>query len=71
MDELFSLFRPEPWNRFTAGLVAAIAFARLLDFHSTWIVTPRLELEANPLMRRVGFIRMALTILSKSFQEPG
>ena len=63
MDELLSLFQPEPWNRFTAGLVAAMAVARLLDFLSTWIVTPKLELEANPLMRRAGFIRMALTIL--------
>ena len=37
-----------------------MAFSRGLDFLSTWLVTPRLELEANPLMRRAGFIRMAL-----------
>ncbi len=48
------------WNRFTAGLVAAMALARGLDFLSTWLVIPRLELEANPFMRRAGFIRMAL-----------
>ncbi len=71
MDELLSLIELEPWNRFTAGLVAAMFVARLLDFLSTWIVTPKLELEANPLMRRAGFIRMALTILPKSFQEQG
>ena len=50
MDELLSLIELEPWNRFTAGLVVAMAVARLLDFLSTWIVTPKLELEANPLM---------------------
>ena len=74
MDELRNLlsgYSLEPWHRFTAGLVAAMFVARLLDFLSTWVVTPRLELEANPLMGQVGFIRMALTILSKSFQEPG
>ena len=74
MDELRNLlsgYSLEPWNRFTAGLVVAMAIARVLDFLSTWIVTPKLELEANPLMRRAGFIRMALTILTKSFQEQG
>ena len=63
MDELrilFSDYSLEPWNRFTAGLVAAMAVARLLDFLSTWIVTPKLELEANPLMRRLRWGRMAL-----------
>ena len=51
MDELrifLSDYSLEPWNRFTAGLVAAMAVARALDFLSTWIVTPKLELEANP-----------------------
>jgi hypothetical protein len=60
MDELLSLWQPEPWSRFTAGLVAAMFVARGLDFLSTWLVTPKLELEANPLMRRTGFVRMAL-----------
>ena len=63
MDELRSIlseFSFEPWNRFTLGLIAAIAVARGLDFLSTWIVTPTLALEANPLMRRTGFVRMAL-----------
>ena len=60
MDELLSLIELEPWNRFTAGLVAAMFVARLLDFLSTWVVTPRLELEANPLMRRMRWGRMAL-----------
>ena len=59
----------EPWSPFTAGLIAAMAFARALDFLSTWIVTPTLKLEANPLARRAGLVRMALIILTKSFQE--
>ena len=66
MDELrllFSEFSFEPWNRFTAGLVAGMAVARGLDFLSTWIVTPTLKLEANPLMRRVSWLRMIVTIL--------
>ena len=70
MDELrilLSDYSVEPWNRFSAGLVAALFVARLLDFLSTWVVTPRLELEANPLMRRMRWGRMALTILTKSF----
>ena len=69
MEEILSFWQPEPWNRFTAGLVTAMAVARLLDFLSTWIVRPKLELEANPLMRRMRWGRMALTILTKSFQE--
>ena len=70
MDELrilLSGYSLEPWSRSTAGLVAAMACG--MDFLSIWIVTPRLELQAKPLMRRVGFNRMALTILTKSFQE--
>ena len=72
MDELHILlpdYSFEPWNRFTGGLVAAMFVARLLDFLSTWVVTSHLELEANPLMRKVLWIRMALTILTNSFQE--
>ncbi len=34
-----------------------------LDSLSTWIVTPKLELEANPLVWRAGFVRMAPLIL--------
>ncbi len=72
MDELRSILSEysfEPWNRFTAGLIAALFVARGLDFLSTWIVTPTLKLEANPLMRRVSWLRMIVTILTKSFQE--
>jgi len=65
MEDLLSLIQPEPWTRFTAALIAAMAFSRGMDFLSTWIVTPKLELEANPLMRRAGFVRMALLILPR------
>ena len=69
MDELRSILSEysfEPWNRFTAGLIAALFVARGLDFLSTWIVTPTLKLEANPLMRRVRWGWMTVTILTKS-----
>jgi hypothetical protein len=51
---------PSPSDPFTWVLVAAVAMARGLDFLSTWVVTPRLELEANALMRRLRWGRMAL-----------
>ena len=51
---------PAPTDPFTLLLVAAVAASRALDFLSTWIVTPRLALEANALMRRSGWARMAL-----------
>jgi hypothetical protein len=51
---------PSPTDPFTLALVAAVAIARGLDFLSTWIVTPRLELEANPLARRLRWGPMAL-----------
>ena len=72
MDELRSILSEysfEPWNRFTAGLIAALFVARGLDFLSTWIVTPTLKLEANPLMRRVRWGWMTVTILTTSFSN--
>ena len=57
MEFLRELIVLEPWSRFTGGLIAAMAVARGLDFLSTWLVTPKLELEANPLMRRLGWAR--------------
>jgi hypothetical protein len=35
--------------------VALLLFARALDFLSTWIATPSLLLEANPIARRLGW----------------
>lgn len=48
----------------TGLLVAALALARVLDLLSTRAVTPRLALEANPLMRRLGWGPMALLNLA-------
>jgi len=35
--------------------VAVLAFARAMDFLSTWIATPNLVLEGNPLARKLGW----------------
>ena len=37
----------------TLFLIAAVVLSRALDFLSTWLVTPGLALEANPLARRL------------------
>ncbi len=37
-------------------LLAFLLFARAKDFLSTWIATPNLLLEANPIARRLGWI---------------
>lgn len=36
-------------------LFAFVAFSRAMDFLSTWIATPNLKLEANPLARKMGW----------------
>ena len=36
-------------------LLACIAAGRTLDFFSTWIATPNLLLEANPIARKMGW----------------
>ena len=35
--------------------LSCLAVARALDFFSTWIATPNLLLEANPLARKMGW----------------
>lgn len=37
------------------ALLACVLFARAMDFLSTWVATPNLLLEANPLARRMGW----------------
>jgi hypothetical protein len=37
------------------AFVGLALFGRSADMVSTWIATPRLELEANPLARRLGW----------------
>ena len=54
MDDLLSLFQPEPWSPFTAGLIAAMFLARGLDFLSTWIVTSKLVFKTEVLRRLLG-----------------
>ena len=71
MEEILSLWQPEPWNRFTAGLVVAMAFALGLDFRSIWVVTVRLELGTNPPMGWMRWGRRLLTIPTKALQEQG
>src|SRR5688572_7719667 len=36
-------------------LLACVAFARGMDFLSTWVATPNLLLEANPIARKMGW----------------
>lgn len=50
MDELI------PFGSPAYGLVLAfLLFARGMDFLSTWIATPNLKLEANPIARKLGW----------------
>jgi hypothetical protein len=49
-------------------LLGCIAFARAMDFLSTWVATPNLLLEANPIARKMGwklgiFINVVLCFL--------
>ncbi|MFA6564268.1 MAG: hypothetical protein WCV00_20365 [Verrucomicrobiia bacterium] len=48
------LYAPPFGLAYWAG-VALLLFARGLDFLSTWIATPSLLLEANPIARRLGW----------------
>lgn len=36
-------------------LLACVTFSRAMDFLSTWVATPNLLLEANPLARKMGW----------------
>jgi hypothetical protein len=36
-------------------LLACVAFSRAMDFFSTWVATPNLLLEANPIARKMGW----------------
>ena len=56
MDDLVA-FGSRPYCLYLGLLV----FARGMDFLSTWIATPNLVLEANPLARKLGW-RMGLAV---------
>ena len=36
-------------------LLACVTFSRAMDFFSTWVATPNLLLEANPIARKMGW----------------
>jgi hypothetical protein len=50
MDEILSFGEPEH-----LFFIALLAMARAADFFSTWLATPNLKLEANPLARYLGW----------------
>lgn len=50
MDELVPFGGPEYF-----GLLALLLIARGMDFLSTWVATPTLALEANPIARWLGW----------------
>lgn len=50
IEEVLSFGAREYWL-----FALVLAFARGMDFLSTWIATPNLILEANPLARRLGW----------------
>lgn len=49
-DEFAAFGSREYWM-----LLAFVAFARAMDFLSTWVATPNLMLEANPIARKMGW----------------
>ncbi len=45
-------------------VLACVAFSRAMDFFSTWVATPNLLLEANPIARKMGWkIGIALNLI--------
>src|SRR4030095_12361046 len=50
MDDFFSF-----GSRSYLVLLAVVAFARSMDFLSTWIATPNLVLEGNPVAKKLGW----------------
>lgn len=42
-------------SRWYVALLNVLLFSRGMDLLSTWLATPRLELEANPIARRLGW----------------
>jgi hypothetical protein len=51
------------WGSLAHVLCALILLGRLGDIISTWLITPRLDLEANPLVRKLGWRFAVLTVL--------
>ena len=56
-------------------LLSLLLFARGMDFLSTWIATPNMVLEGNPVMRRLGWrwgipINLAMCFLLAAWSVP-
>jgi hypothetical protein len=54
---------PVSQTEFEHSLAALILVARIGDIASTYLATPRLVLEANPIARRLGWPFALLTLL--------
>ncbi|MBI1852040.1 MAG: hypothetical protein HYR85_17010 [Planctomycetes bacterium] len=52
------------YDHFTAFLCAAVLVSRLGDVLSTYFATPNLKLEANPIVRKLGWRFAVLTLLA-------
>jgi hypothetical protein len=50
MDEVLAIGSTPYW-----WMLGLLAFARAMDFLSTWVATPNLTLEANPIARLLGW----------------
>lgn len=50
LEEFVSFGAPAWW-----GFLGLILFGRFMDMFSTWMATPNLVLEANPIARRLGW----------------
>jgi len=50
-------------SNFEHGLFALILVSRLGDIGTTYLITPKLKLEANPIARKLGWWFGALTVL--------
>jgi hypothetical protein len=63
------------WSREYFTLLAVLVFSRGMDFLSTWVATPNLVLEANPIARRLGWkggllINLPLVVLAPAWPLP-
>ncbi len=60
---MLSLQQAIDWDSLAHVLCGLILLGRLGDIISTWLITPKLDLEANPLVRRLGWRFAVLTVL--------
>lgn len=60
---MLSLDEAIDWRLLQHVLCGLILLGRIGDIISTWLITPKLELEANPVLRRLGWRFAVLTLL--------